>query len=184
MSEAPHKQSWLASMSPMKRTVLGIVIIAVIVVVGVVYGPHYDTDNTTTGDTVASTVTANNELGSLNVNRSLVYQGVAITITSVEQAHSFSNDGKSAYAHVNEIVRVNVHVKAPSSQPGAIGIDYGTLATLLLPNGTQLNARLSQISPDILPGQQQDGFFDFWVNAPLKLSSLEFSLNGNMIAFG
>lgn len=171
-------------MSPMKRTTLGMGIIAVIVVLGVMYGPRYNDSNTTTGDVVPATVTVTNEQGSLNVNRSLVYQGVTITVTSVAQAHSFSDDGKSAYAHVNEIVRVYVHVQGPTSQPGPVGIDYSTLATLVKPDGTQLNARLLQISPDILPGQQQDGFFDFWVNAPLKLSTLTFSLHGNMIAFG
>lgn len=170
-------------MSPMQRTALGLCIITVVVVLGVIYGPHYDDANTTTGDTVPSTVTVTSQQGVLSVNRSLLYKGVTITVTSVEQAHAFSNDGKSAYAHVNEIVRVYVHVQAPTSQQGPIGIDYGNLASLVTPDGTQFNARLSQISPDILPGQQQDGFFDFWVNAPLKLSSLMFSLNGNMIAF-
>lgn len=171
-------------MSPMKRAVLGIGIIAALVVLGVMYGPRYNDSNTTTGDVVPATVTVTNELGSLNINRSLVYQGVAITITRVAQAHSFSDDGKSAYAHVNEIVRVYVHVQAPSNQSGPVGIDYSTLATLVKPDGTQLKARLLQISPDILPGQRQDGFFDFWVNAPLQLSTLTFRLNGNMIAFG
>jgi hypothetical protein len=41
-----------------------------------------------------------------------------------------------------------------------------------------------QISPDILPGQNEQGFMDFWINAPLNLSSLTFSLAGNTIAFG
>lgn len=167
----------------MKRTALGISIIALFVVLGVTYGPHYDVDNTTTGDSPPATVVVNNSLGSLNINRSLVYQGVTITITSVEQANSFSDDAKSTYAHVKYIVRVRVHVQAPANQQGAIGIDYGNLANLILANGTQLNANLSQISPDVLPKEQQDGFLDFWVNTPLKLSALAFSLNGQTIAF-
>lgn len=167
----------------MKRTALGISIIALFVVLGVIYGPHYDVDNTTTGDSPPATVVVNNSLGLLNVNRSLVYQGVTITITSVEQASSFSDDAKSTYAHVKYIVRVRVHVQAPVNQQGAVGIDYGNLANLILANGTQLNANLSQISPDVLPHEQQDGFLDFWVNAPLKLSTLTFSLNGQTIAF-
>lgn len=183
MLQSPQKQGWLASMSPMKRTALGISIIALIVVLGVIYGPHYDVDNTTTGDSPPPTVVVSNSLGSLNVNRSLIYQGVTITITSVEQATSFSDDNKSTYAHVKYIVRVRVHVQAPAHQQGAIGIDYGNLANLILANGTQLDARLSQISPDVLPNTTQDGFLDFWVNTPLDLPSLTFSLDGQTIAF-
>lgn len=183
MLQPSQKQGWLASMSPVQRTVLGISIIALFVVLGVIYGPHYDVDNTTTGDSPPATVVVNNSLSSLSVNRSLVYQGVIITITSVEQANSFSDDAKSAYAHVKYIVRVRVHVQAPAHQQGAVGIDYGKLANLILANGTQLNANLSQISPDVLPNEQQDGFLDFWVNTPLNLSALTFSLDGQTIAF-
>lgn len=183
MLQAPQKHGWLASMSPMKRTALGISIIALIVVLGVIYGPHYDVDNTTTGDTPPSAVIVTHALGSLNVNRSLIYQGVTITITNVEQASSFSDDNKSTYAHVQYIVRVRIHVQAPANQQGAVGIDYGNLANLTLADGTQLDARLSQISPDVLPNTSQDGFLDFWVNTPLNLPSLTFSLDGNTIAF-
>ncbi len=184
MAQSPRKQGWLASISPVKRTVLGLIIIVIVGGLGVIYGPHYDVDNTTTGDTTPSTVTVNNSLNILNVNRSMVYQGVTITITNVEQAYSFSDDNKSSYAHVKYIVRVRVHVQAPASQQGAIGIDYGNLANLTLADGTQLSARLSQISPDVLPNTKQDGFLDFWVNAPLNLPSLVFNLDGNIIAFG
>lgn len=171
-------------MSPVKRTILGIIIIALAVVLGVIYGPHYTDTNTTTGDAPPQTVTVTNSLGSLNVNRSLVYQGVTITVTSVEQAHAFSDDGKSAYAHVKYIVRVRVHVQAPTDQQGAVGIKYGDLAGLALADGTILKARLSQLSPDVLPGQKQDGFLDFWVNTPLTLSALTFTLGSNAVAFG
>ncbi|MGH2507452.1 MAG: hypothetical protein ACRDHZ_08635, partial [Ktedonobacteraceae bacterium] len=136
MESPSKKQGWLASMSPMKRAALGIIIIALTVVLGVIYGPHYDVDNTTTGDTPPVPVIVSNALGTLNVNRSLVYQGVMITITNVEQATSFSDDNKSAYAHVKYIVRVSVHVQASAHQQGAIGIDYGNLASLTLANGT------------------------------------------------
>lgn len=163
---------------------LGLSIIALVVVLGVIYGPHYDVDNTTTGDTPPATVTVTNELGSLHVNRSLIYQGVTITVTNVEQATSFSDDDKSTYAHVKYIVRVLVHVQAPANQQGAVGIDYGNLANLVLGNGTQLNARLSQISPDVLPDTQQDGFLDFWVSTPVNLSALTFSLGGATIPLG
>jgi ABC-type lipoprotein release transport system permease subunit len=183
MLQSSQKQGWLASMSPIKRTILGLSIIALIVVLGVIYGPHYDVDNTTTGDTPQSAVIVNHSLGVLNVNRSLIYQGVTITITNVEQATSFSDDNKSAYAHVKYIVRVRVHVQAPAKQQGAVGIDYGNLANLTLADGTQLEARLSQISPDVLPNTQQDGFLDFWVNTPLNLSALTFNLDGNSIVF-
>lgn len=185
MSEPePKKQGWLASMSPVKRTALGILIIAIIVLLGVVYGPHYDTDNTTTGDSPPPTVTVTGLTNALAVNRSIVYQGVTITVTNVQQAQSFSDDGKSQYAHTKYVLRVYLHVQAPKQQKGPLGIDYPNLSRLVLSDGTQIQSRLAQISPDVLPGQNEDGFLDFWVNSPLNLSSLTFTLAENTIAFG
>ena len=178
------KQGWLASMSPVKRTVLGILIIAVVVVLGVIYGPHYNDDSTTTGDAPPPTVTVTGLTSSLAVNRSIVYQGVTITVTRVEQAYSFSDDGKSQYAHTKYVLRVYLHVQAPKQQQGPLGIDYTGQARLVLSDGTQLQSGLAQISPDVLPGQNEDGFLDFWINSPLDLSSLTFTLADNAIAFG
>ncbi|HEX4713913.1 MAG TPA: hypothetical protein VH164_03195 [Ktedonobacteraceae bacterium] len=180
----PKKRGWLASMSPLTRTILGLAVIAAAIILGVIYGPHYDVDNTTTGDSPPPTVTVSGLAGSLNVNRSIVYQGVTVTVTSVEQASSFSDDGKSQYAKTKYVLRVYLHVQAPAQQQGPLGIKYPDLARLVLSNGTPVQSNMVQISPDILPGQNEQGFMDFWINAPLNLSSLTFSLAGNTIAFG
>jgi len=183
MSQAP-KRGWLASMSPLTRTLLGLAIIAVVVVLGVIYGPHYDTDNTTTGDSPPPTVTVTGLASSLSVNRSIVYKGVTITVTGVQQAASFSDDGKSQYAHTKYVLRVNLHVQAPKSQNGPLGIEYTDLTHLVLGDGTQIQSNMAQISPDILPGQDEVGFMDFWTNQQLNLSSLTLTLGGDSIAFG
>lgn len=180
----PQKKGWLASMSPLKRTILGLVIIAVVVVLGVIYGPHYDDSDTTTGDAPPPTVTVSALASSLAVNRSIVYQGVTITVTSVEQASSFSDDNKSQYAHTQYVLRINLHVQASANQHGPLGIQYTQLARLVLSNGTQIQSNMAQISPDILPGQNEVGFMDFWTNQQLNLSSLTFTLGGDTIAFG
>lgn len=184
MSQAPKKQSWLASLSPVQRTLLGLTIIALVTVIGVIYGPHYDDTNTTTGDAPPPTVTITGLAGSLNVNRSMIYKGVTITVTSVAQARSFSDDGKSQYAHTKYVLRVYLHVQAPKEQHGALGIDYPNLARLVLSDGTQLRSGMTQISPDTLPGEDQTGFMDFWINTQQNLSSLTFTLGGNVIVFG
>lgn len=182
----PQKQGWLASMSPARRTTLGILIIAVVVVLGVIYGPRYDDDATTTGDALPPTVTATDLTGTLTVNRSLVYAGVSLTVTSVQQAQSFSNDNKSAYAHVASIIRVNLHIQPPASQQKAVGIDYCALSHLMLADGSELTCKLAQLSPDVLPGQSQDGFIDFWLTTPRpqRLVSLGYVLDNAAIAFG
>ncbi len=180
----PQKTGWLASMSPVRRTILGIAVIAVIVVLGVIYGPHYDDDDTTTGDAPPPTVTVTGLANALNVNCSVIYEGVTITVVNVEQAQSFSDDGKSQYAHAKYVLRVYLHVQAPARQQGALGIDYIDLSRLVLSDGTEIQSNLAQISPDVLPGQDEDGFIDFWINSPLNLSNLEFVLGGNAIAFG
>ncbi len=184
MAQTQKKKNWLASLSPMRRTTLGIIVIAFAIVVGVIYGPHYDTDNTTTGDSPTPIVTVIGLASTLTVNRSFVYQGVTITVTSVEQAQSFSDDGKSQYGHKKYVLRVNLHVQAPKSQHGPLGLDYTSLSRLILSDGTQMSPNLAQISPDILPGQDEDGFLDFWVNTPLNLSQLGFALDGEALTFG
>jgi hypothetical protein len=184
MSEQ-KKKGWLASLSPVQRTLLGIVIIALITTLGVIYGPHYDEDDTATGDAPPPTVTVTGLSSALNVNRSIIYQGITITVTNVQQAQTFSDDEKSSYAKVSYIVRVNLNVQAPASQPQAIGLDFCTLSHLVLANGNELPCNLAQISPDILPGQDQTGYIDFWLTTPpLQLSSLGFVLNESAIAFG
>src|SRR5437879_10101865 len=130
MSQAQKKKSWLASLSPMQRTIQGIVIIALVVAGGVIYGPHYDTDNTTTGDSPAPTVTVSGLADSLDVNHSAAYQGVMVTVTKVMQARSFSDDGKSQYGHKKYILRVYLRVQAPKSQGGPVGLDYPDLSRL------------------------------------------------------
>lgn len=179
----PKKKSWLASLSPAKRTALGIIAIAIAVVWGLMYGPRYADTNTTTGDAPPPTITVVGLANSLNVNRSIIYQGITITVGNVQQAQSFSDDGKSRYAHVKYIIRVNLHIQAPANQARAIGIDYCKLSRLVLSDGSSFPCKLAQISPAVLPGQQEDGFIDFWLNAPLELSSLNYVLDTDVIAF-
>ena len=179
-----QKKGWLTSLSPVQRTVLGIIVIALAVVMGVIYGPHYDTDTTTTGDSPPPTVTVTGLANALTINRSLVYQGVTVTVARAEQAQSFSDDGKSQYANTRYVLRIYLHVQAPKDQRGALGLNYISLSRLVLSDGTQISSNIAQISPDILPGQNEDGFLDFWTSAPLNLSQLAFTLDGNTVAFG
>lgn len=179
----PQKKGWLASMSPAKRTTLGIIIIAAAVIWGVMYGPRYTDTNTTTGDALPPTVTVVGLTSSLAVNRSMVYQGVTITVGNVQQAQSFSDDGKSRYAHVKYIIRVRLHIQAPARQDKAIGIDYCQLSHLVTSDGASLSCKLAQISPVVLPGQQNEGFLDFWLDTPLELTSLRYVLDTDEIAF-
>lgn len=171
-------------MSPLMRTTLGLAVIALVVVLGVMYGPHYDDTNTTTGDAPPATITVSGQVDALTVNRSLLYRHVTITVTGVVQARSFSDDGKSQYAHTPYVLRVYLRVQAPTGQRGAVGIDYSALARLVFHNGTQLRPNLAQVSPAVLPAQDTTGFLDFWITAPVTLSSLTFVLGGTAIALG
>ncbi len=186
MSETPTivEKKRRINLSPTMRTLLGLLIIALIVVLGVTYGPHYDDNNTTSGDSVPLTVTVNASLGVLTLNKALVYQGVTITLQNVEEAKFFSDDNKSSYHHVKYIVRVRLHIQAPKTQNGAIGIAYSKLVHLVDADGSSFNPGLAQISPDVLPGQDETGFLDFWINTPLKLSSLTFTLDSKEVSFG
>jgi hypothetical protein len=183
MAQVPRRGR-LAWLSPLTRTILGLGVIAVAVVLGVVYGPHYDDTNTTTGDAPPPTVTVSGQVGTLAVNRSLIYRKIAITVTVVVQARSFSDDGKSQYAHTPYVLRVYLHVQAPRDLPAALGIDYPALARLVLRDGIRMQPGLVQVSPAILPAQDERGFLDFWTTSPEPLSALTLLLGGTALAFG
>jgi hypothetical protein len=180
----PQKKNWLSSLPPWVRTGIGIGIIAVAVVWGVAYGPRYNDTNTTTGEGLPQPVEVTGSVSKLELHRSLVYQGVSVTVTDVEQAQAFSDDGKSTHHKVPYIIRLNLHVQSPSSQAGPVGIEYPKVARLVLADGTELTCNLADISPAILPGHDEEGFLDFWVDQTYTLSTLSFALGENKLAFG
>ena len=142
--------------------------------------PPEGESNNVTGDVVNATVTVTGLVETLIVKRSVDFNHVHITVTKVEEATKFSDDRKRGG---NYIVRIHMQEKTSSSTP--IGIDYATIAHLLLPNGQALTPKLVGLSPAVLPNQLQEGFIDFPLATSIPLSSLTLRLGSETnVAFG
>lgn len=166
------------------RVTLAIVILA-IAVIAVFLSPYKEPDDPTIellNNPNPATVAVTNPVGSLNVNRSLHYQQLSLTVTNVQEAGAFSDDRKHAGKYV---VRVNVHVQPDSTLQSPLPVNYASLVRLILPNGQAIATSLINLEPVTFPGKSQAGYFDFAFNAPVSLSGLALKLTGEpALAFG
>jgi len=134
----------------------------------------------TASDLVTPTAVPTHPVSTLTVNHSVDFSGVHITVTRVQEAAAFSDDSKHPKPYT---VRVYVHVV--NNGQAAVGIDYNSLARLLLPDGVVVMPQLVTIPPQVLPNEMQDGYLDFPVATQVALSSLALRFgSGTMVAFG
>lgn len=154
---------------PAVRVVLAIVGIGIAVILSFFLPKEQDPNIGLTTDSVTPTVGITRPVGSIMVNRSVVYRDVTIMVTKVEEAGAFSDDRKRAGIYT---VRVSVHVQPGDTIQSPVGIEYATLVRLVLPDGEVISPKLITILPIVIPNQARDGFFDFPVSAQEPLSSL------------
>ena len=154
---------------PAVRVVLAIALIGIAVIFSFFLPKEQDPNIGLTTDSVPPTVGITRPVGSIVVNRSVVYQDVTIMVTKVEEAGAFSDDRKRAG---NYTVRVSVHVQPGESIQSPVGIEYATLVRLVLPDGEVVSPKLVSLLPIVLPKQSKDGFFDFPVSTQEPLSLL------------
>ncbi len=159
---------------------LGIAIIAILVVYTILFAPKEQDPNVgLTSDPSTPTVGITHLMGTLTVKRSVEVQGVQMTVTQVKEATSFSDDTKRGG---NYIVRVSMQTINNGQE--TIGIQYDSIARLLLPDGEMIAPKLVNLSPAELPNSQQDGYIDFALMSQANLSSLTLRLGSAKIAFG
>ncbi len=154
---------------PAVRVVLAIAFIAIAVILSFFLPKEQDPNIGLTTDTVPPTVGITRPVGSIMVNRSVVYRDITIMVTKAEEAGAFSDDRKPAGAYT---VRVRVHVQPGDTIQSPVGIDYASLVRLVLPGGQVISPKLVTILPIVFPKQAKDGFFDFPVPTQESLSSL------------
>ncbi|MGH2495457.1 MAG: hypothetical protein ACRDIV_12205 [Ktedonobacteraceae bacterium] len=157
------------------KVIIALVIIGIAVVFAFFAPPEGDSDNIT-GDTVPSTLTVTNLIGSMTVNRGADYNHIHITVASVQQASKFSDDHKHAGAYT---IRVALSVQSDKGQQSPVGIDYAAVARLQLANGQRIAPKLVNMSPNVLPNQTYTGFIDFPVDSPVTLSGLTLQLGSS-----
>lgn len=129
--------------------------------------PAATTPTTTHGNTPPASITSSEQL-----NLAIVYAGVNITITSIQEASNFPNDNEDN--RQGSIVRVNLHESNTSaSNPDYIESDA---ILLILPEGTTLQATSEQanVSPDA--GINRTNWLDFSPNNTVALNRLTLRL--------
>jgi len=100
------------------------------------------------------------------LNETVNYAGVDITILNAQQASSFSDDNNSS---TNELVRLNLNEKAGSAVGSFL---YGDVMRLVLPDKTTIvpSRAQSDIGPD--QGTTRKNWIDFTVPTNIKIDQL------------
>ncbi|TMD68294.1 MAG: hypothetical protein E6I91_04800 [Chloroflexi bacterium] len=164
------------------KVILAIVFIAIAVVVSFSLPKEQDPNIGLTNDPATATVGVTRPVGSMIVNRSVVYRDITIMVTKVEEAGAFSDDRKRAGLFT---VRVSVHVQPGDTIQTPVGIEFATLVRLVLPNGQVISPKLATVLPIVFPKQAKDGFFDFAVPSQVPLSPLVLQVGtASSVAFG
>jgi hypothetical protein len=181
MSQQNTKRSLLSSIPPRTRVLIGVGIIFLMVLGALFFAPPEGDSNNVTGDLPDTpTVSITNLTNTLTMNHAFTYQNVQITVTKAMLATKFSDDRKRGGVYT---VRVMVHTE--NKGQSVVGIQYASLARLVLPDGEVIAPKLVSIHPAELPGQPQTGFFDFPVSRQVDLSSLALRFGNNTtIPFG
>jgi hypothetical protein len=147
---------------------MGVGIIFVMVLGALFFAPPEGDSNNVMGDLPETpTVSITNLMNTLTMNHAFTYQNVQITVTKAMLATKFSDDRKRGGIYT---VRVMVHTE--NKGQSVVGIQYASLARLVLPNGETVAPKLVSVHPAEYPGQPQTGFFDFPVSQQVALSSL------------
>ncbi len=174
------KKGLFASIPPRVRVAIALAIIAILAVLSFFAPPEKDASNVT-GDTLPETVTVTHPVSTLSVNRGIDYNNVHITVTQVAEAASFSDDSKHGGVYT---VRVEMQAQNMGKAQAPVGIDYASLARLVLGNGQVISPKLVDIAPVILPNTPQSGYIDFPVASQVDLSSLAFRMgSGDIVVF-
>jgi hypothetical protein len=153
---------------------LGIVVLVMLVVlVGFMAYSHLPSaaGNGGTLTSLTPTPAQTNPVDSVEVNHSVDFSGVTMTVTRAGEAEGYSDDQKHQSKYI-----VRVYIQAQSKSESPVGIDYQALARLVLSDGTEIAPQLITLSPVVLPGQQQTGYLDFPVNQQVDLSTLSLRL--------
>ena len=100
------------------------------------------------------------------LNETVNYAGIDITILNAQQASSFSDDNNSS---TNELVRLNLNEKAGSAVGSFL---YGDVMRLVLPDKTTIVPSYEQNDARPEPGTSRTNWIDFTVPANIKIDQL------------
>ncbi|HTI13361.1 MAG TPA: hypothetical protein VL461_02175 [Dictyobacter sp.] len=165
MEQTAKKQSFL---SRRWGTIVGIIVI-ILAVIGVLRsGPHDPEYSPLFGAPATPAVVTTNAIASTSFQHNIVYHGVAISFTKAVLASSFSDDIKDGGPYT-----VRVYLNTNNQTQGPVGVQYASLAKLILPDGRSVAAQYVSINAVELPGQPQSGGIDFPLSEQVDIAALK-----------
>jgi hypothetical protein len=118
-----------------------------------------------------NTATTPVPITTFNIQRTATYAGLNFTVTSVQYASSFADDG----IHASQgIARVNMI--AANKSPDHINVIYYDIARLLPPKGSPIAPTNVTLSVDPASNTSASGWIDFPFSSAIPLSSLKLQL--------
>ncbi|GCF08033.1 hypothetical protein [Dictyobacter arantiisoli] len=158
-------------------TILGLIVIAIAVVSVLLSGPHEVEHDSLFAPPAAATIVVTNQVADTALHQTYVYQDVHLSFTRATLASKFSDDFK---LHSKYVVRV--YLDTTNTLKDAIGVDYVSLTSLILPNGTKVGGKLASINAAVYPGEKQSGYIDFPLNEKIDLTRIQIQFNNTVLA--
>jgi hypothetical protein len=177
MDQAQKKRRFL---SARVGTLIAVGVIMLAVILTLFYAPPEGETNNATGDAeMTPTLGITNLMDKMEVNRTFQYKGIEITLSQVMIASKFSDDRNRAGTYT-----VRIMVQTQNKGQDMIGIQYASLAQLVLPDGKVIASKRVSLDPVEMPHSTQTGFFDFPVATKVSLSSLTLRFDQNTVPLG
>jgi hypothetical protein len=149
-------------------TLIAIAVIMLAVIMVLFYAPPEGETNNVTGDAeITPTVGITNLMETLEINQSFQYKSVNIAVSQAMIATKFSDDKNRAGKYT-----VRVMVQTQNKGQDMVGVEYASLAQLVLPDGRVIETKRVSVQPVEMPGKTQTGYFDFPVDTKVSLESL------------
>lgn len=149
-------------------TLIAIAVIMLAVIMVLFYAPPEGETNNVTGDAeMTPTVGITNLMETLEINRRFQYKNVEIAVSQAMIATKFSDDKNRAGNYT-----VRVMVQTQNKGQDMVGVEYASLAQLVLPDGRIIETKRVSVQPVEMPGETQTGYFDFPVDTKVSLASL------------
>lgn len=192
----PQKDASKGVLGQIGCGVLAVILIIVLLVGGASFGLYWfishaghsgtTNNNTTTGNTVTTgnnaTTGTNGNTGNsgtptaiplltAQINQSVTYASDQITITSVQEASSYSDD-----ATPNSPVTLRINMKEQNSTSGTIFPSYGDSFRLILPDKTSVAPGQSQLSAVIDQAVSRTNWIDFPLQSSIPIAQLTLQL--------
>lgn len=145
--------------------VLGVIIYSVIRSIGPSLSKSLNSNNTGTGNGTGNGTTTQAPITTMNINATVTYAGVAITIVNAQQSKAFLDDDPSQ----NGVVRLNLQEQT-SASGGSFA--YSEVARLILPDKSVIAPSSEKNSTNPAQSTTRTNWLDFAIPLSDKINQL------------